>query len=100
MDAFFTGFPDIHFKMDFIEELEGDKVMLDGLRAKGTHTKSYSCGPFPSIPATGKKRVAHDKETIVVHVGKNGKFTRLSFIARGKSTGPVGFYKQIGGSAF
>jgi len=91
--AIFAAFPDARFDMAFIKECDEGRVMLDGLRARGTHTAALSIGDLPEIAATNLKCV-NDKEVIVAVVEGN-KFTSLSIISRGKTTGPLGFYKQV-----
>lgn len=94
------SFPDVRFVYDKIRlGDETNEVVIEGLRAQGTHTGApYTFAPevFPAIPATGIHCV-NDEEVIELKL-KSGKIESMQVISLGCMTGPPGFYEQIGGS--
>lgn len=93
-------FPDLQFDYESIECNGQDQAIIKGLRVSGTHQGPYGFGPYPEIPATQIK-CQNDPEDVFLWIDPaDGKITKVKFIAKGKLTGPPGFYQQIGGVIF
>ena len=93
------SFPDFKFYYESITEPTPNKVVIEGLRASGTHKgEPYSVAPglLPAIPTTGKY-IINDEERFIFAM-KDHKVKTCHIIALGGFTGPPGLYEQIGGS--
>jgi hypothetical protein len=92
------SFPDIRFSHELIEEVSPGIVMIKNVQASGTHTGSpFAFGPYEEINATGMF-VRNDPEDMLLTIDMETESIPLIHVtAKGKSSGPQGFYEQIGG---
>ncbi|CAB9496823.1 expressed unknown protein [Seminavis robusta] len=102
--AMFTGvvkmlhgsFPDFRLQYESIKEDRSGVVLVEELRASGTHTgEPFGFAHFPPIPAS-HKHVINDPERMWFKV-RDGKIVDIECLSLGDLTGPPGFYLQLGG---
>ncbi|CAB9502559.1 expressed unknown protein [Seminavis robusta] len=93
------SFPDIHFQWVSIKETKAGTVLVEDLQVGGTHTgEPYAFANFPPIPATNK-HINNDPERLWITV-RDGKIAIMDVISLGDTTGPLGFYTQVGGNMY
>jgi len=93
-----ASFPDLKFVYDPLKENDG-KVMINKITVTGTHTgEPFGFGSFEKIEATTPpKKCVNDQETIEFTV-EDGKIKEMNIMSpEGATSGPPGFYIQIGG---
>jgi len=93
-----ASFPDVKFSYDPLTEKEG-KVFIHKITVTGTHTgKPFGFASFPKIEVTNPpKQCVNDKETLEFTV-ENGKIKEMNIMSpEGATSGPPGFYIQLGG---
>lgn len=99
-DNLLRSFPDFDVALndsDVSEDAESGIVTFHNIVASGTHTgAAYGFGPYPSVATTGI-RCVNDPETVALHYDQNCKVKKLVVTPLGPSTGPPGFYQNIGG---
>ena len=93
-----ASFPDIKFEYDPLVEKDKN-VFINKITVTGSHTgEPYGFGDHPKIePTTPPKQCVNDQETIEFTVEK-GKIKEMIIMSpEGATSGPPGFYTQIGG---
>ena len=93
-----ASFPDIKLSYDPLTEKEG-KVCINKVTVTGTHTgEPFGFALFPKIEAINPpKQCVNDKETLEYTV-ENGKIKEMNIMCpQGATSGPPGFYVQLGG---
>lgn len=100
VQSVFVSFPDIKFEYDppTLDEKDG-KVLIRKITATGTHTgEPFGFASYEKIAATTPpKKCVNDKETIEFTID-GSKIKEMKITApEGATSGPPGFYIQIGG---
>jgi hypothetical protein len=93
-----SSFPDFHLYHEKIVDVSPTQAMIVNLQATGTHTGApYGFGPYPEISAT-VIYCKNDYEDVTVTIdAETGMIVCMTVVAKGPSSGPPGFYDQIGG---
>jgi hypothetical protein len=99
MKATYASFPDYDTEWDEMRDSKDNTVRIKNFVTKGTHTgEPFAFGPYPPMPAQGKKIRDNPVDVLVYIDKKSAKIEKVRILSKPNvTTGPGVYYLQVGG---
>ncbi|KAL3906572.1 MAG: hypothetical protein SGILL_009215 [Bacillariaceae sp.] len=103
MEVTYASFPDYTTEWDEMKDggkgKSSNTVRIKNFVSKGTHTgEPFAFGPYPPMPAKGKKIRDHPVDILVYIEKKSQKVEKIRLVSKpNQTTGPAMYYLQVGG---